>query len=272
MTVTECERDGLIAIVRAAARSEILPRFRRLSPADVSTKASPSDLVTIADKAAERVMSAEIRRLLPDAGIVGEEAVAENPALLDRLKYAGRTVLVDPIDGTWNFVAGLATFGVILAVVEDGETIFGLLYDPVMDDWIMASRGHGALYCRPDQTPIRLHGPPRRPKSEAHAFVPLFLYPPEERSRIASVFPRWGRVTNLRCSCHEYRTLAFGHADLIAAPAPKPWDHAAGVLIVSEIGGAAWTGKMGYDTTDSNTTLIVTATAHSGQGYITDFR
>lgn len=87
--------------------------------------------------------------------------------------------------------------------------------------------------------------------------MPLFLYPPADRARIAATFPDWARVTNLRCSCHEYRTMAFGHVDLIAAPEPKPWDHAAGVLVACETGGGAWTGKPGYDVTDTASMLTV---------------
>ncbi len=271
MALSETERDGLIAAVRAAARTEILPRFRRLAPGDIDTKTSPSDLVTVADRAAERVLYDAVRALMPDAAIVGEEAVSEDPSILERLKHGGRTVLIDPIDGTWNYASGLALFGVILAVVEDGQTGFGLLYDPVMDDWVMAERGRGAWFCRPAEAAVGLHGPPSRPKSEAHAFVPLFLYPPSDRARIAARLPDWGRVTSLRCSCHEYRTLALGHADLIVAPRPKPWDHAAGVLIAEEMGGSVWSGKPGYVLTDSATTLIVKGRAPVDPGWVSDF-
>ncbi|KPP85818.1 MAG: Archaeal fructose-1,6-bisphosphatase and related enzymes of inositol monophosphatase family [Rhodobacteraceae bacterium HLUCCA08] len=271
MGLSETERDGLIGAVRAAARTQIMPRFRRLTPEDIDTKTSPSDLVTVADRAAEIMLHDAVRVLMPDAAIVGEEAVSDDPTILDRLKRGGRTVLIDPIDGTWNYAAGLAVFGVILAVVEDGETSFGLLYDPVMDDWVMAGRGQGAWFCRPEGTALRLQGPPPRPKADAHAFVPLFLYPPSERARLAARLPGWGRVTSLRCSCHEYRTLAFGHADLIAAPAPKPWDHAAGVLIAGETGGSAWSGKPGYDLTDSKATLVVKGRAPVNPGWASDF-
>jgi len=271
MALNDTERDGLIAAVRAAAKAEILPRFRRLSPGDIDTKTSPTDLVTVADRAAERVLHDAVRALMPDASIVGEEAVSEDPSILDRLKYGGRTVLIDPIDGTWNFASGLAMFGVILAVVEDGQTGFGLLYDPIMDDWVMAKRGRGAWFCRPGEPAVGLHGPPSRPKSEAHAFVPLFLYPPCDRTRIAPRLPDWGRVTSLRCSCHEYRTMAFGHADMIAAPSPKPWDHAAGVLITEETGGSVWSGQPGYVLTDCEATLIVKGRAPNNPGWFSDF-
>lgn len=272
MGLTDTERDGLIAAVRDAARTEIMPRFRRLGADEIEAKTNASDLVTVADRAAERRISEAVRRLMPDAAVVGEEAVFEDPAILDRLKGAGRVVIVDPVDGTANFASGLAVFGVILAVVEDGETRFGLLHDPVMDDWVQVERGHGVWFCRDGTAPVRLHGPPLRRRDEAQAFVPLFLYPEADRPRIAAQFPAWGRVGSLRCSCHEYRSLAFGHADFIAAPAPRPWDHAAGVLLVEETGGAAWTSGPGYEIADTATTLTVIAKAPAGRDWHSDFR
>jgi len=270
--VTEAEREGLIDAVRAAARTEILPRFRRLAPGDIQTKSSATDLVTIADRASEQSISEAVQRLLPDAAIVGEEAVADDPAVLDRLKKPGRVVVIDPIDGTWNFASGLATFGVILAVIEDGQTCFGMLYDPVMDDWVMATRGGGAWFCRPGEAATQLSGPPPRVKAEAHAFVPLFLYPPSERARLAAKYPNWGRVTSLRCSCHEYRTMALGHADLIAAPSPKPWDHAAGILVIEEAGGTAYMEDSGYKITDTTSNLAVVGNRLNDPSWRREFR
>lgn len=272
MSLSETERDSLIAAVRETARTEIMPRFRRLGAGDVDTKSDPGDLVTVADRAAELRITAAVHRLMPDAAIVGEEAVFADPTVLDLVSNAGRVVVVDPIDGTWNFASGLAVFGVILAVAEDGETQFGLLYDPVMDDWIMAEKGRGVWFCRPGEAPLRLTGATARRRDAAHAFVPLFLYPEAYRPRIAAQFPLWGRVTSLRCSCHEYRTLAFGHADLIAAPNPKPWDHAAGVLVVQELGGAAWALGPGYDITDTATMLTVSASSLGAQDWQSAFR
>lgn len=272
MALTQDEIDGLIAAVRDAARTEIMPRFRRLEAADVATKTNASDLVTVADRASEQCISRHIARLMPDARVVGEEAVSEDPAQLDLLKAPGRAVVIDPIDGTWNYAAGIAAFGVILAVVAEGQTVFGLLYDPVLDDWIMAQKGGGAWYHRPGGDPVRLKGPPVRPKRDAHAFVPLALYPEADRMRIASQFSDWARVTSLRCACHEYRTLAFGYADMMTASGPKPWDHAAGVLVISECGGRSWSAATGqYDPTAAAAHLAVIGNAAAEFDPETDF-
>ena len=136
--------DCLIEIVRTTAQSEIMPHFRNLGAESIETKTDPYDLVTIADRAAEARITQEITRLLPQAVVIGEEAVFANPALLQGLATADLAVLVDPIDGTWNFVSGSSVFGVILAVIEGGRTTFGLLYDTVNDSWVTARTCEGA--------------------------------------------------------------------------------------------------------------------------------
>ena len=137
-------KTQVIDAVRKAARDCILPRFRQLSVADVSTKSGPGDLVTLADTEAEAQITAEIGALWPEAVVLGEEAVAADPANRDRMAQADWAVIIDPVDGTWNYAKGLATFGVILSVCHRGQPVFAMLYDPLMDDWIEASPGQGA--------------------------------------------------------------------------------------------------------------------------------
>ena len=138
MSVSDAEQSALIDAVRTVARAEITPRFRALSDEDVDEKSSAEDLVTIADKRAEVALTAAVKDILPGARVVGEEAVAADKSILDDVAKPGRTVIIDPIDGTWNFANGVAVFGVILAVIEDGETVMGLLYDRVGYDWVVA--------------------------------------------------------------------------------------------------------------------------------------
>lgn len=236
MIIAEIEA-GLIHLVRQVARAEILPRFRRLGAADISTKTGPEDLVTEADLRAESAIATGVRDLLPEALVVGEEAVETAPELLSGLADAPLSVIIDPVDGTWNFAKGLTTFGVILAVAERGEAVFGLLYDPVMDDWVKARRGGGAWYERADGTARRL----RFGQGSSEGFtgmVPLFNFPETTRLRLARAVPGVRRIWSVRCSCHEYRTLAFDAADFCLSSGLKPWDHTAGALIVEEAGGA----------------------------------
>src|ERR1700709_1947023 len=111
--------DGmaLANVLRDAAKAEILPRFRRLDPATVRQKSEAIDLVTEADEQAEHFIRREVAKILPQAAFVGEEAVAADPALLDQVGTADLVVIVDPVDGTANFTAGLPLFAVMASVV-----------------------------------------------------------------------------------------------------------------------------------------------------------
>ena len=239
MPLTREVEDELIETVRQAARTEIMPRFRVMPDSAVHEKSTPDDLVTDADMRAESFITQAMRTILPDALVVGEEAVSARPTLLNCLPHEEHVVIVDPIDGTWNFAKGLTTFGVILAVTRKGETVFGLLYDPVIDDWVIARRGGGAWYCRPGNAPVQLRVTPGdAPMEETIGFVPLFLFPFETRLQMAGVIPSFRRIWSVRCSCHEYRLMAKGYADFCLSGTLNPWDHAAGALVVEEAGGA----------------------------------
>lgn len=232
------EAAQCVEIVRAAAATQIMPRFRRLSPDAVRAKTAPDDLVTEADLAAEDAIATALARDFPDALVIGEEAVAADPSLLDRLPGAKLAFVIDPIDGTWNFAAGLATFGVILAVIVDGRTVMGLLYDPVMDDWVIAHEGGGAWADGPGDAPAkRLWLSGSGAVSAAQGLVSPYNFEPASRARLAGQLTEFGRVEGLRCSCHEYRMLVQGRVRFGLSGAVKVWDHAAGALALTEAGG-----------------------------------
>ncbi|SER95816.1 fructose-1,6-bisphosphatase [Tranquillimonas rosea] len=230
------QEDALIALVRRVAGAEILPRFRNLGRGEIDAKTGPEDLVTVADTVAEKALSEGVARILPDAAIVGEEAVSADPGVLDRVSRDGLTVVIDPVDGTWNFANGLAVFGVLLSVLDHGEPVFGLLYDPVMDDWIRTRRGGGTWACRADAEPRRLDL--TAGAGAGMGFVPLYMFPEADRSAAAAEMARGRRTTSLRCSCQEYRMVLLGGADYVLSLGLSVWDHAAGVLAVQEAGGA----------------------------------
>lgn len=236
--LTKDQQDALIAIVRAAARDCIMPRFRRLGTADVSAKSGPTDLVTLADTEAEAQITAAVCALLPTAVVVGEEAIAAEPALRDAIGAAELAVIIDPVDGTWNFAKGLPLFGVILAVTVAGAPVFGLLYDPVMDDWIVADAVSGTRRVMADGASAALTVSPETRFGTMAGYVPLGLVARGKRAALADAMTDFGRAQALRCSCHEYRMVAQGHAAfLLSGPVPHAWDHAAGVLCVQQAGG-----------------------------------
>ncbi|WP_116131949.1 inositol monophosphatase family protein [Tropicimonas sp. IMCC34043] len=238
MIPDETQEAALIDAVRAAARREILPRFRNLEAGAISSKSAVDDLVTVADRASEAAISAAVAQILPGAAIVGEEAVAADATILDRIAASETTVIIDPIDGTWNYAMGLSTFGVLLAVTDRGETVFGLLYDPVVDDWVMTRRGGGTWYCTSGGQRRQLRVADAGAETSFPGFSSPWLLPPAKRERFQLELLPFGRVADLRCACHAYRQMAFGHGRFSTDFKLMPWDHAAGVLACQEAGCA----------------------------------
>lgn len=231
---------AVIGIVRAAARTCIIPRFQRLGPSDISTKSGPSDLVTLADTEAEAQMTVALQALLPGAVVVGEEAIAADPTLRGQIASADLSIILDPVDGTWNFAKGLPLFGVILAAAARGRPVLGVLYEPIMDDWIVATAGGPAQLVMADGTTRTLSTSGQTKPGAMVGYVPLGLMSRKHREGMMTVFPDFGRITSLRCACHEYRMVTLGHAEFtLSGPTPHAWDHAAGVLCVQRAGGVA---------------------------------
>ena len=111
-----------------------------LAEGDVRSKTHPGDLVTIADEEAEVLLGQKFMELLPGSRVVGEEAVSRDSAVLDLLAGDEPTRLVDPIDGTSNFVNGIARFAMIVALVWNGETVMGWIYEPMIGATFLAER------------------------------------------------------------------------------------------------------------------------------------
>ena len=239
MRFTPARQTLLINLVRRAARAEILPRFRRMAEADIGTKSGPQDLVTEADTAAEALIARGLARAFPGALVVGEESAHEIPDLAARIASAELAFIVDPVDGTWNFARGLAAFGVILAATRFGEPVWGMIYDPVMDDWMIADVETPTRLVRPGHPPKPVRVGPSREIAEMSGFIPLYLLPEGVRGEVAALYPGFRRAASLRCSAHEYRTLAQGYVDFCLGANPRPWDHAAGVLLCRQAGGYA---------------------------------
>ncbi|MBN9348778.1 MAG: inositol monophosphatase [Devosia sp.] len=235
--MTLIDVTALAGILRDAAKAEILPRFRRLEPGTVKVKSNPTDLVTEADTEAEWAIKREVERRWPGTLVVGEESVAADPALLGRLAAAEVAITVDPVDGTANFAAGLPLFAVMAAIVVRGETVGGIIYDPMGDDWMLAERGAGAWHRRPDGAEERLRV--REPASLADmiAHVSIAFLPPERKPEILANLAKLRISANYRVAGHDYRTFASGHAHCVMFNKLMPWDHLPGALISEEAGG-----------------------------------
>lgn len=237
MTFSLDETLHVAAILREAARAEILPRFRNLRADEVRPKSSAVDLVTDADEAAERFIAERLLAAHPGAIVVGEEGASREPGLVAALATADLAFVVDPVDGTLNFAGGLPLFGVMAGVVRRGEVVAGVIYDPLGDDWAVAVRGGGAFLRRPDGGATRLRV--AEPVSLEAMVGALWTHslPAAEKPAFAAATTRVALAMSYRCAAHEYRLFAGGHAHFLLHAGVKPWDHAAGSLLVAEAGG-----------------------------------
>jgi fructose-1,6-bisphosphatase/inositol monophosphatase family enzyme len=238
--LTNLEQSQIRDLVRKTAAIEIMPRFQNLSAQDVSTKSRDDDLVTKADLASEAMITAGLQTLFPKAVVVGEEAISKHPSLRSEISDHEICFVIDPIDGTWNFANGILLFGIILAVLHYGQPIYGLLYDPVMDDFIEADLGQSSCDfsdAKDRRRSLRTAQP--RAAEDLTGYIHFGLLPKEIQFTLAPHLPKFRRTSVLRCSCHEYRIMAQGNVDFCLSSILNPWDHAAGVLTTQLAGGTS---------------------------------
>ncbi|WP_425040290.1 inositol monophosphatase family protein [Primorskyibacter sp. S187A] len=237
--LTKAQKSQLLNLVRRAARAEILPRFRKIDMLDIETKSGALDLVTAADKAAEAMITRGLQMSFPSALIVGEEAAEGNPKLRDGIAEAEMCFLIDPVDGTWNFAKGLATFGTMVAVCRFGKPVLGLIYDPLGDDVIWADEDHAAAFLPASGAPRKVSTAAPKAFGDLLGYIHLKHMDKEAQPKVAALYPELAMAGSLRCSAHEYRLLAQGHVDFVLSSQQTPWDHAAGVVLCQQAGGHA---------------------------------
>lgn len=226
------------ALMRAVASTAVLPRFRRLAAHEIAEKA-PGELVTAVDLEAERRLADGLATLCPSARIVGEEAAADDPRLLDTVGQ-GLVWLIDPLDGTANFAAGREPFGMMVALVEDGFTLAGWILAPSTGRLCHAEHGGGATV---DGVPVTTRSSGRIPPIAA---LGTHFMSPEHRARVhARAEGRFDVRPVPRCAAESYARLALGHDDVALFQRTLPWDHAAGALFLTEAGGMVtdWHGR-----------------------------
>jgi len=226
--------DRLGRELRDVAQAEIVTRFRKLTPTDVTSKATaedPLDLVTAADRAAEAALTARLPELVPNSTVVGEEAVAADPSVLERLHGAAPVWVVDPLDGTKNFAAGHGPFGTMVALVERGTLIAAGIYLPESDRTFLAERGLGAY----------VDGVRIQTRAQATGVLAGTAYvrfmPDEAAAPLLARAAAHQQIPGVICAAHEYTQIAAGLKDYAHYYRLLPWDHAPGALIVREAGG-----------------------------------
>ncbi len=224
--------ETVTALMRQVAATTVMPRFRALAAHEISEK-SPGEVVTTADREAELRLHDGLAALGLGARIVGEEAASRDPALLDDI--GNRLVwLIDPLDGTANFAGGHGPFGIMVALVEDGEPIAGWMLDPQSGRLCHAERGKGAS-CDGVRVQSRSTSGARPVAALATQFMSA-----GRRERVhATARRRFAHAPIPRCAAESYPRLVFGSNDVALFQRILPWDHAAGVLFLTEAGGHA---------------------------------
>lgn len=222
------DSDGIAQLLNQTAAEVIAPRFRQLTDGDIAHK-KPGDLVTVADREAEAHLAGLLRGAHPEAVVVGEEAVFADARLLDGLATAEHAFVIDPIDGTRNFVAGRDEFGIMLAELRSGVTTRGWILQPRTGRCYVAERGAGT---RLNGLPIERTAPQRAPlgatsRRAMHGFT--------ADGRLSPV------VESDWCCAFDYPKVLHGEIDFLVYTTVHPWDHLAGSLMVTEAGGVSRT-------------------------------
>lgn len=220
--------DQVIRLVRQIAQTEVMPRFLRVG---VSRKQDGTPF-TEADLASQAALSRALPAIL-SCPVLGEEmSPAEQQALWKQAWHDGIWV-VDPIDGTTNFVHGLPYFAISVAWMREGRTELGVIYNPVADEMFYAQRGHGAYL---NGVALPLTGSPATLTETIAAVDIKYLRSGRLSSRLLSTSP-FGSLRNLGSSTLDWCHVAAGRYDLYLHGGQRLWDYAAGALILEEAGG-----------------------------------
>jgi myo-inositol-1(or 4)-monophosphatase len=193
----------------------------------LGSKSSPTDMVTSMDRASERHIVDGIRAVRPDDAIVGEEGTADTGT-------SGVRWIIDPLDGTTNYLYALPAYAVSIAVEVDGEVVAGVVADPSHRETFAATLGGGAT-C--NGKPIACSSPP----SLSHALIGTgFSYEPERRARqgavVAALLPHARDVRRFGAAALDLCWVGCGRLDGYYEKGLQPWDLAAGDLIAREAG------------------------------------
>ncbi|MET4924794.1 inositol monophosphatase family protein [Streptomyces sp. PSRA5] len=226
------------AALRDAAAAEIMPRYRQLAAHEIVEKSGPHDLVTSADRGAEEHLTAALTALLPGSVVVGEEAVHADPAVYGALRGDAPVWIVDPVDGTRQFVRGEPGFCTLVALAQGGEVLASWTYAPATDEMATAVRGRGALL---DGVPLRCGTPAPGAVLEVAMSHPDFTTPEEKRALQGVQDADDIAARPCGSAGLEYLAIARGALDAVAFSWELAWDHAAGLLLVTEAGGAQLT-------------------------------
>jgi myo-inositol-1(or 4)-monophosphatase len=222
----------LRVLVRDIAQAELSPRF-----ADVQRHMKhDGSIVTEADLALQKRLQKELAQAWPEYGFLGEEMTAAEQEACLRAESAGFWCL-DPLDGTSNFASGIPYFAVSLALIVGGQSVLGIVYDPVRDECFMAGRGLGAWL---NGLSLGTRAPLNLPLARTIVAVDFKRLDAALSARLGAK-PPFGSQRNFGSSALDWCWLADGRFHAYLHGGQKLWDYAAGHLILAEAGGQSVT-------------------------------
>lgn len=219
-----------VAVTAAQIGGDVLRRyFGSLRPEQVSEK-GVNDWVSAADRASEASILGVLERLAPDVGVLAEES--------GRHGDGGRCWVVDPLDGTANFVHGFPHFAVSIALVEDRLPVVGVIYDPLRDDLFTAVLNGGSWR---NGVPLRVSSRPGLAGGFLATGFPFRIHPVIDTylAMFKEVFLQTGAIRRPGAATLDLAHTASGIFDGFFEMSLSSWDLAAGVLLVREAGGVA---------------------------------
>jgi len=219
----------MIKAARKAGRS-LVKDFREVENLQVSAK-GPGDFVSRADKAAEQILVDELMTARPNYGFLGEEGTEIEG------KDPTRRWIVDPLDGTTNFLHGMPHWAVSIALEHKGEIVSAVVYDPAKDEMFYAEKGAGAWLN--DSQRLRVSGRSRMIESVFATGLPFggAPYLPASLQDLARLLPRTAGVRRWGSAALDLAYVAAGRYEGYWERGLNAWDIAAGLLIVREAGG-----------------------------------
>lgn len=213
-----------------AAGDRLREDFAALSGLEIKFKNGPGDPVSEADLRAEATVKAMLGAARPAYGFLGEEGG------LTAGEDREHVWVVDPLDGTMNFVRGVPLFAVNIALAKAGEVIAGVTYVPMMDEMFWAEQGGGAFL---NGAPIRASKVERLDDAMIAVGIPFAGKPrqPQFLHEIAQLTPKVASVRRLGAGAVDTAYVACGRFDAYWEQTVSPWDMAAGAILVREAGG-----------------------------------
>lgn len=261
--LSDSQRDAVYEAIIAAAESAVLPRFQNLAEGEISSKSSPSDLVTIADREAEALLTESLTKIMPGSVVVGEESVSANSSLLNAIDGDAPVWIVDPVDGTRNFANGQTPFCVMVALTLRGITVGAWIWRPIDSEMVVAFRDEGVRLFETNTGNTRsLQVSRPLAVTEMNGFVSFKYLDEEHRALARKNAKKMRRIQAIGCAGEEYLRIAEGRDHFAVFGSLHPWDHAPGSLIVEEAGGLAVIGGEAYRPTNRIGPLWIASSGH----------